>query len=477
MSGGADSVRRMRAIIYTRVSSDNSGRAKSVADQERECRAVCEREGWTVAEVLTDNDIGASRWSTKRRPAYRQLVDTLQRGDVLVLWEASRAQRDLAAYVTLRDLCADRGVLWCVSGRIYDLSQGDDRFGTGLDALLAEREAEQIRERVLRGKRAAALEGRNGGRLPYGYRRQFDPDTGKTARWVHDPERAPIVREIISRFVGGESLWAITRDLERREVPPPNAGVPWRPQRIRTMIGTPTYAGLLVHQGEVVGQGNWEPLISVEVHQQILGILADPSRVTYRGSAAKHLLSGIARCGVCGEGMRYFDPPSSTTARYVCSSKSCVVRRADLVEEYVEMRLIDILTRHVIAPADTGENAELVAEVDRQRARLDHYVQQLADEKITDESFQKLEKAINQRITQALAKIRRVPTSALTASIAGPNAAANWKRLDILDQRQAIREHLAVAILPSTVGTRRFSIDDIRIEPVKQSGERSSVSP
>src|ERR1700687_5300489 len=61
-----------------------------------------------------------SRYSTKDRPEYKKLAKILKPGDVLVTWEASRAQRDLAAYVTLRDLCAERGVLLSYSGRTYD---------------------------------------------------------------------------------------------------------------------------------------------------------------------------------------------------------------------------------------------------------------------------------------------------------------------------------------------------------------------
>ena len=98
-----------RAIIYTRVSADR-GKARSVAEQEQECRAECERRGWPVAEVLTDNDRSATRYATKDRPQYARLRELLTPGDVLVFWEASRAQRDMARYVELRDLCADRGV-------------------------------------------------------------------------------------------------------------------------------------------------------------------------------------------------------------------------------------------------------------------------------------------------------------------------------------------------------------------------------
>lgn len=460
----------MRAIIYCRVSSDQTGKAKSVADQERECRAVCKREGWPVAEVLTDNDRGASRWSTKDRPAYKRLDEVLRSGDVLVLWEASRASRDLAAYVLLRDLCATRGVKWCVSGKLLDPNSGDDRFGSGLDALLAEREAEQIRDRVLRGKRSAALEGRPNGRLPYGYRRQFNPDSGRTERWVLDPVTSPIVSEIVTRFTNGESLHAVARDLTEREVPPPNEGVPWRAQRIRTMISSPTYAGLRVQHDQVIGKGNWEALFSEDVHHRILGILADPSRVTYRGNGVKHLLTGIAVCGVCQAPMRFFGPKSLKSPTYLCSEGSCVRRRVELVDAYVERVAINYLKSLDVVDAPAGsENAGLLAEIARQRARLDHYVHQVADERMSDESFQKLEQAIGKKIADMTAQLRRTAThSPLTLQVAGPNAPANWAQLLVPERRQILRDHFEVRIDPSSVGTRRFSTDDVIVEPINR---------
>src|SRR5262245_18581041 len=62
-----------RALIYTRVSQDRKKRGRSVAEQEAECRAVCEAEGWHVLDVLTDNDRSASRYATRGRPAWDEV--------------------------------------------------------------------------------------------------------------------------------------------------------------------------------------------------------------------------------------------------------------------------------------------------------------------------------------------------------------------------------------------------------------------
>src|SRR5205814_9756357 len=110
--------------------------------------------------------------------------------DVLVMWEGSRAQRDLRDFLALRDLCAERGIGYSYSGRLYDMNRTDDRFSTGLDALLAEREADVTRDRVLRGMRAAVAKGRPHGKLLYGYRRGY-ADDGQCLRPIPHPELAP----------------------------------------------------------------------------------------------------------------------------------------------------------------------------------------------------------------------------------------------------------------------------------------------
>lgn len=131
----------MDAVIYTRVSRDSKGERVSVESQERECRAVCERNGWTVRALNCDNSIGASRFSADG-PEWKRVKAELRKGDVLAMWEASRAQRDLVEFVTLRNLCMEKDVRLSYQGRVLDLNEGDDRFTAGLDALLAERESE-----------------------------------------------------------------------------------------------------------------------------------------------------------------------------------------------------------------------------------------------------------------------------------------------------------------------------------------------
>lgn len=455
----------MRAVIYTRVSSDPTGRGRSVTEQESECRAICEREGWTVAEVLTDNDIGASRHSGKDRPAYRKLADTLQRGDVLVTWEASRAQRDLAAYVELRNLCAERDVRWSYSGKLYDLGRGDDRFTTGLDALLAEKEAEQIRERVLRAQRANAEMGLAHGRIPYGYLAVRDNATGKIVERVPHPEQAPIVKEIVARFLAGESLWAITKDLNDREIATPGTSEQWRASILTQMLKRPTYAGLRTHKGAITGPGNWEGLISEADYNKLIAVLTNPARVAHHGTEPKHLLSGIAICGVCKAPVHRLK--NGGYPAYVCSKGRCVgrnIERVDLlVTERIIKRLEDPAMLGTIGVKDDNSQPAL-DEIARLRASVEQAAASALAGDMTWATVGKVEIMVDEKIKELQKTVQRTVKSPLVSAAVGPQARDVWEEYTIPERRELIRTLVSVVIEPTNRAGRVFDPRSVVVE-------------
>ena len=130
------------AVIYNRVwGLAAPEERRSTRDQERENRAWCKANGHNVIKVFTDEGISTSRLRKKTRDAWAELKDYLKPGHLLVCWEASRHSRDLAEFVTLRELCEQRGVKLAYKGRVYDIADGDDRFMSGLDSLISERES------------------------------------------------------------------------------------------------------------------------------------------------------------------------------------------------------------------------------------------------------------------------------------------------------------------------------------------------
>ncbi|MGB3708924.1 recombinase family protein [Gordonia sp. (in: high G+C Gram-positive bacteria)] len=462
----------MRAIIYCRVSSDPSQRGKSVSEQEKECREVAAREGWDVAEVLVDNDIGASRYSRGSRLAYAQLDKILRNGDVLITWEASRAQRDLAAYLELRELCAERGVRWCYSGRVHDLSRGDDRFTTGLDALLAEKEVEQTRDRVLRAVRARAAAGRPHGKPPYGYRIARDPETGQSVGRIPDPETAPRVAEIVRRVLSGDSMYSICQDFTAREIPRPRSGErtsSWNVTTVRRIAENPAYAGLRVHRGLVVGPGTWEPIVSVDDHDRAKAIIANPDRNTRpkTGDGPTWLLSGILTCAHCGS----ICTRTQTRGKpiYSCNGRRhqetglryCTGRVIERVDPFVTEAIIRRLEGQDLVDDLFESDTEYRAAADEAaalRRRLDGFTDAAAEGEVSPTALARIEAKLLPQIDAAeqRARLRLTP---LVTVMRGADARERWDTLSIIDKRELIRA-LTASITLAKVGRGRKTYAD-----------------
>lgn len=173
------------------------------------------------AGTLCDNDISASLYAKEGRPEYEKALDMLREGRANLLWtfDPSRAQRDLAVYATLRQVCIDTGAFWAYGGRIYDMTNPADRKATARDAVEAEGASDNISENSRRGKRKRAKRGLWAGPRQYGYRRRYDPETGEALDQVIDPAQAAVIREIVDWVLEGKTLAWIAQTLNKRPVP------------------------------------------------------------------------------------------------------------------------------------------------------------------------------------------------------------------------------------------------------------------
>lgn len=493
----------MRAVVYTRVSQDSSGRGKSVADQEVECRAECVRRGWTVLDVLTDNDRSASRFAVRERPAYQELVRLVAAGtvDVLVTWEASRRERDMKDFVVLRDLCSAHGVLLSYSGRTFDMDDPDDRYFATHDVALAEREAGVTQKRVQRGIRRNAMEGRPHGRLTYGYRREYD-DRGNFLRQCVREDQAAVVREAAERTAKGEATSRIVAHLNERDIKPPAyealcrkaeelladadaaadtdrhreltalaaeaearaAALCWDLTSLRRVLLNPAYTGKRVHRGKVIGDGNWPAILSPDLYAQVQARLTDPARLTrsIRDGAVKHLLTNVGHCAECGGPLKAQKVRGGRYA-YLCEARFCVSISALWIEPFVEELTIRRLERDdiraLLAPAEDP------AAVQRARDELATLRRELDEATATAgmpgglslPRLAKVEANLAPRIEVLQRIANPVPLPAVLDKLAGPGAADRWHKLDVGQRRQVVRLLVDVRVSRGRRGERTFN--------------------
>lgn len=446
----------MDAVIYTRVSRDRA-EGRSVEDQERECRRECERNEWPVRKVYCDNSIGASRYSADR-PQWRKLKTDLRKGDVLVVWESSRAQRDLAEYVLLRDRCAELDVPLSYAGKLLDLTDGDDRFTGGLDALLAEHESERIRSRVLRGKNASAAEGRPYGKAPWGYRalQAYDTKGRLGPQWEPDPIEAPRVREAVERLLSGETQYSVHEWLKSSD-----GYAPTTPTTLRRALLNPALAGLRQHQGKVAGTAVWEPIIDKKQHDQLVRRSKRMTEIygynSQPGPEPKHLLTGIAKCEVCKEGMRYRSKEGRKP--YYSCQQGHVARLVEMLDKSVESALFRRLAG--VDPSEYESNdvddEAIQAEIEELERQIAEWETEAIAGRVSPGSFGNIEQGLRAQI-DALEARRSGPTDLVFD-------AALWPDLSMAERRQIIRAHLEV-VVPKLAKRVRAVPGDVKIRPL-----------
>lgn len=475
-----------RAWLYLRVSSDPTGRALSVASQEKELRAWGAVEGWEIVGVTIDNDLSASRHAKKDRPGYREVKRQMSSGamDLLACWESSRAQRDLSAYVQMRELCSTHNVLWAYKGRVYDMSRTEDRFTTGLDALLDERYADETRDRVMRGVRTRLANGTPHGKIPFGYRREYDPRTGAVLRQVPDEESAPIVRELFERLGAGEAVYSIAKDFNTRGVPTPQLhrdnrlGVVgdrrgWTASKIRRQVSNPALAGYRVHQGKIVGEAAWKPLVDAELFTTVNQLLADPSRRTQRGVQPRHLLSGILECGVCGANCRRIQNRGRPS--YCChgrnfNNKACVCIRQEPVDALVEQAVVLRLSSPDALSLFNADENDLAAAASRElqqlEARLEEFRQSAeSPDGISAATLARMEAKYEPLITEARRRATPAWVPPVVADLAYGDTESRWQELSLRAKREVIGSLMRVRLAKDTRprGSRGYDLSRVEI--------------
>lgn len=453
---------QLRAVIYARTSHDPTQEGRSVERQEDTCRRTVDRQGWKLTRVIVDNDRGASRHSQGQRPGYielRRLV-AAQEVDVLVATELSRATRDDADFVALRDLAAANQVLFAYGDRVYDLTRTDDRFKVGLDALLASHEADRVRDRVLDGARRSAALGRPPGRLQFGYVREYN-ERGAYVRQVEQPHQASLIREMARRVLAGESIRSIAAHLNERGEPTPSGQgkLGWDSTRIRRLITNPQYAALRVYQGKVVGPADWPAILDEATWQACVSMVTDPERrSTLRQGELRWLLTGTLRCAVCQGPVRAIK--NRGVPSYLCKTSFHVSVGAATLHAFIVPLVLARLAApdlvDLLAGPAPDEVAAAKAEAAELQARLDGFYAQAADGKLTPTGLAAIEARLLPNLEDARARARR-QADPLILSVAGPNPGERWEALSVGQQRHIVSGLIDPLLLGRSVPGSRFN--------------------
>jgi site-specific DNA recombinase len=423
-----------------------------------------------VADEYVDNDISASEYSGKPRPGYDRMLEDIREGtvDAVLVYNLDRLTRRPVEfedfYETLN--AAEVTNVRFVTGDM-DLGTDDGLFIGRIQAALAAKESAVKSRRVKRKLDQVAAEGRphGGSNRPFG----FEDD-----KITHKPNEVAIIRQLVARFLAGESTHSLTIWMNEQGVPTVRGG-DWRTTSVSALLRSARLAGLREHRGTIAGQAVWEPIISPEQRERVLALIESKKR-SGRRVPRRYLLSGLLRCGKCASVL--YSSPRETTRRYVCQSgpdhggcgRLTVV--AAPLEELVADAVLLRLDTPELAAALSGavrsdaDAAAIMDAISADREQFDELATLYAEKGITLREWVAARKPIDDRINANERKVRRATNTSRVLAVIGQGQAlrTQWAGLNLDRQRAIVDAVLDHGLIrPGKSGARGLDPDRVRL--------------
>lgn len=345
----------MKAICYARTSTLDQAREEkvSIPEQIKWAKEFAKEKGWEFVgdgEYIEPGVTGDIEFE-ERQAASRLLRDAKpingpsRKFDLILVYHSSRLAREADLVLRFHRLLAQNYKIqvYMRNAPIEPIEPPEDYYWGGnyiqqITASLAGVQDQQ--ENVTRGERVrSGFQGlAKRGILvfaPYGYKKIRKIKRGKYIwSWKVDPKEALIVQEIFESYgKKGMSLRAIQMFLNERKIPSPSGKVGWEgwsAATIKNILINSTYIGK-VRWGRKLGSkykegrtangkqkraytkpdrwiltdGIHSKIINARLFYKIQERLKIRGKIGGRAIASEGLLTGIAKCGICGKNCYY----------------------------------------------------------------------------------------------------------------------------------------------------------------------------
>lgn len=352
------------------------------------------RAGITDIEWVEKLDESASR---DRSPWWKSLdeavakVESGQR-DVVLVWKFSRAARHRRRWAVAIDRIEVAGGTLESATEGLDTSTSTGRLGRGMLAELAAWQADVIGEQwkeTQERRRQMGLPHTGGPRFGYTY--------DKRAGYTPDPDTGPLLASLYHRYIGGEGFTSLAAWLNRQVVPTMRGGR-WTTKTVLRQLDSGFAAGFLrIHRTGELLPGAHEPLIDQSVWAGYLRQRAKMRQLPPRSRRPIYPLTGLVKCGLCGQAMSATSTRHGQGYLYRCigytSSKTCTglfitrVRVESAVLAQLAVWAGDVEERAAVKTARTAAAATVRADrgrMVRELTRLDEALARLVEQRITD---------------------------------------------------------------------------------------------
>jgi DNA invertase Pin-like site-specific DNA recombinase len=459
------------AYGYTRLSVNRNGEKESCERQADDIGELADRNGDKIIRMFQDDNLSAWRFGV-HRPGWETLLGLVERGAVrlIYVWHLDRFVRqpyDLERFIRAADTGV-RVVSW--GGGQRDINDPDDRFVLRVETAHACRSSDDTSRRSRAAHRARAEAGvpHTGGQRPFGYRRVPATRTSPATLEARADEAA-VVREVYRWYLAGRSMNWIVCELQRRMVDTywgrATGGVktvahrPWSWPSARSILTSPTVAGLRMH-GDEVYDGNWPEIVARDVWDEAQG--RHGRYAQHAPNPDKYMLSGLLVCGRCRSPLRALPGykthrPATYNCRSAQTPYGCgkLTVSAPALDRYLAGALAALVgDPDALRPGEVADAAlaEARAAAERARAQLDEIAEDYGANRITRAERDRSRVGPAQRLAEAEKVLadRRPDLDMITGG-------GRWEALDGW-QRRAVARALIEEIVIAPVGKtgRRF---------------------
>ncbi len=205
----------MKAVAYTRVSSQEQAQGYSLKAQEIEIQKFSDNESIEIIKVFVEKGESAK---TADRPQLQKMLDYIDKNhdkvDYLVIWKLDRLARNLIDQLSIAQQLAKYGI------RIISVTENNDETPVGnlmrnIMGAFAQFENEDRAKKTLLGMKQAVQEGRWIFHAPLGY--SFMIDDQKKKLIVPD-ENAVIVKDLFNNAASGLYNSATLVDMYKNKI-------------------------------------------------------------------------------------------------------------------------------------------------------------------------------------------------------------------------------------------------------------------
>jgi DNA invertase Pin-like site-specific DNA recombinase len=265
----------VRVAIYIRVSTeDQAVDGFSLNAQRERLLAYCDAQGWEIYKVFDDE--GYSGRNIKR-PGYSGMLDDRDNWDMILVLKMDRIHRNSKNFMDMMDHLRKWGKEFSSMYESLDTSTAMGRFVVDIIQRIAQLESEQIGERVYTGMKQKARLGKGnlGSRVPFGYELM-------AGKYIPIESEADIVKQIYQRYLNGNSLSKIARELNKLGLTT-RIGKPWTVWNVRYILHNTVYAGYMQWDG-IINKWTNPPIIGLDTFNEVQNRLFKNRRNEKRGN-------------------------------------------------------------------------------------------------------------------------------------------------------------------------------------------------